>query len=112
MIHLIMGLIFLVLGAWGIITWWYDFGLVLRGLFPLLLVLLGLAAVGAGFQKTINGPEHDEADVGEVSTGTFIRPEEGYASARRKSMEEAMSMGKSHGRTNGGGEKRSPETRA
>ena len=48
MTNLVIGLICLVLGAWGLVAWWDEFGDVLRGFVPLLLVLLGLAAIGAG----------------------------------------------------------------
>jgi len=57
--HLILGLTTLVLGAWGIITWWGDFGMLLRGLIPILLVLTGLVAVGAGFRKTVRETEEE-----------------------------------------------------
>ena len=46
--NLVIGLICLALGAWGLVAWWEEFGQALRGWVPLLLVLLGLAAVGAG----------------------------------------------------------------
>ena len=46
--HIVVGLILVVLGAFGIITWWIDFGLVLRGLIPLLLLIGGLVAIGSG----------------------------------------------------------------
>ena len=48
MTNLVIGLICLAVGAWGLVAWWEEFGDVLRGFVPLLLVLLGLAAVGAG----------------------------------------------------------------
>jgi len=48
MTNLVSGLICLALGAWGLVAWWDEFGDVLRGFVPLLLVLLGLAAIGAG----------------------------------------------------------------
>jgi hypothetical protein len=67
MIHLIVGLATLCFGAWGMIAWWDHFGEVLRGLVPLLLVLLGLAAIGAGFQKTMGDAGNEDAD--EPSTG-------------------------------------------
>ena len=63
MIHLIVGLITLILGAWGMIAWWEAFGEVLRGLVPIALVLFGLAAIGAGFRKTVG--EEEEQGVGE-----------------------------------------------
>ncbi len=62
MIHLIVGLATLCFGAWGIIAWWDHFGEVLRGLIPLLLVLVGLAAIGAGLQKAIGGAENEDAE--------------------------------------------------
>ncbi len=62
MIHLIVGLGTLCLGAWGIITWWEHFGEVLRGLIPFLLVVVGLAAIGAGFRKTTGEAEDEDAD--------------------------------------------------
>ncbi|TET32574.1 MAG: hypothetical protein E3J72_19450 [Planctomycetota bacterium] len=62
MIHLIAGIVTVVLGVWGIIAWWHDFGEVLRGLIPLLLVLGGLAAVGAGFQKTLRETENENVE--------------------------------------------------
>jgi len=70
MIHLIAGLIVLVLGAWGIIAWWGDFGAVLRGLIPPLLVLIGLVAIGAGLGKTSGAaePEHEDLDEPDADT--------------------------------------------
>ena len=62
MIHLIVGLVTLVLGAWGVIVWWGHFGECLRGLIPILLVLVGLAAIGAGFRKTIGGAENEDVE--------------------------------------------------
>ena len=62
MIHLIVGVLSLVLGAWGMIVWWGHFGELLRGLIPMLLVLVGLAAVGAGFRKTIGEAEDEDAE--------------------------------------------------
>ncbi len=61
MVHLIVGLVLLILGAWGLIEWWDDFGELMRGLVPLLLVLVGLAAIGAGFKKPKD--EDEEEDV-------------------------------------------------
>ncbi len=46
--HIVVGLILVVLGVFGIITWWIDFGLVLRGLIPFLLLICGLVAIGSG----------------------------------------------------------------
>ena len=70
MVHLIIGLVLLVLGAWGIIEWWDDFGELMRGLVPLSLVLVGLAAIGAGFKKP--GVEEDDAE-GPAPSRKFIQ---------------------------------------
>lgn len=51
MLHVIVGLVLLVLGLFGIISWWGEFGAVLRGLIPFLLVIGGLVAVGYGLAK-------------------------------------------------------------
>ncbi|MHC4662682.1 MAG: hypothetical protein ACYS8W_13455 [Planctomycetota bacterium] len=73
MIHLIVGIVTVVLGAWGITTWWRDFGEVLRGLIPLLLVLGGLAAIGAGFQKTLRETENENVET--PSATKHVHPE-------------------------------------
>ena len=52
MIHLIVGLVCLVFGAWGIVEWWNDFGMFLRGVMPFLLVIVGLSGIGAGFRES------------------------------------------------------------
>jgi hypothetical protein len=62
MIHLIVGLATLCFGAWGMIAWWDHFGEVLRGMVPLLLILVGLAAIGAGFQKVVRGAENEDVE--------------------------------------------------
>ena len=62
MVHLIIGLVLLVLGAWGIIEWWDDFGELMRGLVPLSLVLVGLAAIGAGFKKSEGEREREDVE--------------------------------------------------
>jgi len=51
LLHVVVGLALLVLGIFGIISWWSDFGLVLRGLIPFSLVILGLIATGAGLAR-------------------------------------------------------------
>lgn len=49
--HLICGLIAVVLGLWGIFGWWDSFGMVLRGLIPLVLLVGGLIATGVGIER-------------------------------------------------------------
>ncbi len=51
MTHLILGLAAIVLGLWGIFGWWDSFGMVLRGLIPLMLLIGGLIAAGVGIEK-------------------------------------------------------------
>jgi FtsH-binding integral membrane protein len=48
---IIFGLVCLSLGLWGISAWWWSLVEVLRGLLPLLAVVLGLVALGAGITK-------------------------------------------------------------
>ncbi len=51
MIHLICGLIGVVMGLWGIFGWWDSFGMVLRGMVPLMLLIGGLIAAGVGIER-------------------------------------------------------------
>ncbi len=48
MAHLIFGFVAVCAGLSGVFFWWDDFGLVLRGLVPIVLIVVGLVAVGAG----------------------------------------------------------------
>ena len=45
------GLISIILGIWGIITWWYSFVMLLKGSVPPILILGGLAALFAGVSE-------------------------------------------------------------
>ena len=60
--HVVVGLVLLVLGVFGIISWWADFGLVLRGLIPFLLLVCGLGAMGSGLIKEKLTDSDDEAE--------------------------------------------------
>jgi hypothetical protein len=51
MAHLLAGLILVGLGVWGIVTWWNVFGMVMRGVVPFVLLMLGLVALLAGYRK-------------------------------------------------------------
>jgi hypothetical protein len=74
MTNLIIGLLCLALGAWGLVAWWEDFGQALRGAVPLLLILLGLAAIGAGMAKKTSGlPEGARENPDEAGADTPVR---------------------------------------
>lgn len=45
---LIGGLIAVALGVWGIVSWFKDFGMVIRGSVPLMVALGGLLSIIAG----------------------------------------------------------------
>lgn len=45
------GLISIIVGAWGLISWWYSFVMLLKGSVPLILILGGLAAFFAGVSE-------------------------------------------------------------
>jgi len=48
MLAVIVGAIFMLLGLWGVITWWSSFLVVLKGLVPAMIVCGGFLAVVAG----------------------------------------------------------------
>ncbi len=47
MFNAVSSLVLLVLGALGLIMWWEEFGMVLRGLIPFLFIIGGLVAMGS-----------------------------------------------------------------
>ncbi len=49
--HLLAGLILSGLGIWGIVSWWDVFGLVMRGVIPFGLLMVGLVAILASFRN-------------------------------------------------------------
>ena len=51
MIAVLVGLIFVVIGAWGIARWFSDFIMVMRGLGPVSVLLGGLVAMVTGFSS-------------------------------------------------------------
>lgn len=51
MLHMFAGMVMAALGIWGIVAWWDVFGLVMRGVVPFVLLLVGLIALMAGFRK-------------------------------------------------------------
>ncbi|MBF0273097.1 MAG: hypothetical protein HQL98_13690 [Magnetococcales bacterium] len=60
--RIVFGLISMALGLWGVATWWWSIVEMLRGLVPLLLVVLGLVALGAGVSKIRNGQSAQPLD--------------------------------------------------
>lgn len=62
MTHFVVGLIALALGVCGIVCWWDEFGEFLRGFVPVVLILVGLAAIGSGAREQAGEQEFDESD--------------------------------------------------
>ena len=50
-LSVIIGAIVGLLGLWGLIGWWCDFTLVLRGSIPAMLIFGGIIAVIAGLSE-------------------------------------------------------------
>ena len=51
MSHLMVGLISVGLGIWGMASWWSVFGLVMRGIIPFFLLVFGLIAILAACRR-------------------------------------------------------------
>jgi len=45
------GLISIIVGIWGLISWWYSFVILLKGSVPPILILGGLAGLFAGISE-------------------------------------------------------------
>ena len=45
------GLVSIIIGIWGLISWWYSFVILLKGSVPTILILGGLAALFAGISE-------------------------------------------------------------
>jgi hypothetical protein len=75
MTNLIVGLICLALGAWGVVAWWDEFGVLLRGLVPIVFLLVGLAAIGAGMKsKAASRTEGEEEDRNAPDEDASVHP--------------------------------------
>jgi len=59
---MVVGLVSILLGSWGLVSWWNEFGALLRGLVPLGLVVLGIAAIGTAFQAQGSTTEEQEQE--------------------------------------------------
>ncbi|GAB4285658.1 MAG: hypothetical protein Kow0092_39630 [Deferrisomatales bacterium] len=51
MIHIAAGLVLAALGIWGIVAWWSTFGMVMRGVVPFLLLIVGFVAILSGTRR-------------------------------------------------------------
>ncbi|MFC1562687.1 hypothetical protein ACFL4Z_01395 [candidate division KSB1 bacterium] len=51
MSNIIGGLIAIVLGLWGMLVWWEDFGELMRGLVPFALIVLGLLSLASKYNN-------------------------------------------------------------
>ncbi len=58
--HLALGTLLVALGLWGLFAWWESFGLVMRALVPLALLILGLLAVLSSYYRLGTAGSGDE----------------------------------------------------
>ena len=49
--HAIVGVVALLLALWGLIAWWTNFGMVMRGLVPFGLLVFGLVSLASGYRR-------------------------------------------------------------
>ena len=49
--NIIVGLIAIVLGLLGLLSWWGAFGIVMRGLIPFALIIFGLLTIASKFYQ-------------------------------------------------------------
>lgn len=52
--NIIGGLIAIVVGAFGLIFWWVEFGQALRGVVPFALVIVGLLSIASKYNNRKN----------------------------------------------------------
>ncbi len=50
--HIVVGVVSLGLGIWGLAAWFTTFGLVMRGVVPFMLLIFGLVAVYSGLRHS------------------------------------------------------------
>jgi hypothetical protein len=63
--HLALGTLLVALGLWGVFAWWESFGLVMRALVPLTLLILGLLAVLSSYYR-LGGAGTADEDAGDA----------------------------------------------
>ena len=61
MASIIFGLAVLSFGLWGLSVWWWSVVEVLRGLVPILLIMIGPVALGAGVTRLREQGEAERA---------------------------------------------------
>lgn len=61
--HLLLGMMLVALGLWGLYSWWASFGDVVRGLLPFALLAIGLLAVLSGYNRMM--ASYDDEEEGE-----------------------------------------------
>jgi hypothetical protein len=49
--HFVLGIVLIILGIWGMFTWWENFGRVMRGLLPFFLLAVGLVALLSSYYR-------------------------------------------------------------
>ena len=77
MANIVFGLVAIALGLWGLSTWWWSVTELLRGLIPLLLILIGPVALGAGVTRMREKSEMETAlSVDEMESGEETVPME------------------------------------
>lgn len=63
--NIIIGLLGVSFGLWGLTVWWWSFAELLRGLVPLALILFGVVALGAGVSQIRTGKKIDDDLIGD-----------------------------------------------
>ncbi|MBF0587878.1 MAG: hypothetical protein HQL53_01995 [Magnetococcales bacterium] len=64
--NIIVGLIALALGLWGLSVWWWSVVEMLRGLVPILLIIFSFIALGAGISNMREHEDEDESEPNEL----------------------------------------------
>ncbi len=68
--NIIIGLVTIAIGLWGLSVWWWSVAEFLRGIVPVVLILFGLVALGAGVSVVREKEDDDLSDeeyIGEES---------------------------------------------
>ena len=63
MTNIIVGLLAIAFGLWGMTVWWWSVAELLRGLVPVILILVGAVALAAGMSAVRLGKEKKDQDL-------------------------------------------------